>query len=216
MCPFFTSKFSRYIHHILRVHKNSPNFLISCNLGTCAYTTKSWKAFKQHNWRRHNEVGSISDEHMAATGGEESIIGDVLDIPSDERNSLLGNLAFLKNAEYALKLETQHRIPKSAVNIIGHTSQLVSHYVAHAVNKVVSTSGVKLGSEDLERIKQVDFSNISTDYNRHKYYHTHCKMIPPEEVLVGSESKTMNGETREIKKLGYYVPFKESIQALLQ
>ncbi len=217
MCPFSTSKVSRYIHHILRVHKNSPNFLISCNLGTCAYTTKSWKAFKQHNWRCHKEVGSISDEHMAATGGEESVIGDVLDIPSDETNTLFENFAFLKNAEYALKLETQHRIPKSAVNdIIAHTSLLVSHYVTQAVNKVVTTSGIKLGSEVLESIKHVDFSNISTDHNRHKYYQTHCKLISPEEVLVGSESKTVNGETREIKKLGYYVPFKESIQALLQ
>ncbi len=159
MCPFSTSEVSRYIHHILRVHKNSPNFLISCNFGACAYTTKSWKAFKQHNWRCHKEVGSISDEHMAATGGEESVIGDVLDIPSDETNAPFENLAFLKNAKYALKLETQHRIPKSAVNdIIAHTSLLVSHYVAQAVNKAVTT-GIILESEVLESIKNVDFSN---------------------------------------------------------
>lgn len=164
MCPFSTSSFKRYVCHILRIHKDSPNFIITCNFSSCAYSTKSWNAFKAHNRRCHKDVDIISDEQVAAT--DDSVIGENDDITIDESSSLSENLRLLKNAEYALKLETQHRIPKSAVNdIIEHTSQLVSHYVSLAVKDIVASSGISLGNEDLERIKQVNFKNIRTEHN---------------------------------------------------
>ncbi len=43
------------------MHRNSPDFLISCCYEPCAYSTKSWNAFKMHVSRYHTERNTNLD-----------------------------------------------------------------------------------------------------------------------------------------------------------
>ncbi len=40
MCHFQSDEFRRVKAHVLRMHRNSPDFLIYCSYGACAYSTK--------------------------------------------------------------------------------------------------------------------------------------------------------------------------------
>ncbi len=41
MYHFQGDEFRRFISHVLRMHRNSPDFLVSCCYGACAYSTKA-------------------------------------------------------------------------------------------------------------------------------------------------------------------------------
>ncbi len=81
------------------------------------------------------------------------------------------NITEFKNAEFALKLETQHKIPQVSIDqIMQHTSHLISHHVSEAVKSIKSHLQPKSASRDLicinSFIKGVKLSNIDNEYTR--------------------------------------------------
>ncbi len=178
MCHFQSDEFRRFKSHVLRMHRNSPDFLVSCSYGACKYSTKSWSAFKMHVYRYHTEISQAmdGDDQLAADFASDDLLDSDDFVESDARSSNVHNITEIKNAEFALKLETVHKIPKVAINnIIQHTSHLISHHVSEVVNSIKSHLQPKMSSEDLSFInsfiKGIKLNNVENEYSRRKYYY---------------------------------------------
>ena len=48
MCVYVTRYHKDFCIHIVRVHKNDPRFIVYCQIGQCAFSTKVWNSYKQH------------------------------------------------------------------------------------------------------------------------------------------------------------------------
>ncbi len=91
-----------------------------------------------------------------------------------------------KNAEFALKLETQHKIPQVSIDaIVQHTSQLILYHVSEVVISIKSYLQAKISSGDFIFInsfnKGIKLSNTKSEYNRKKCYSNHCHLVEPQE-----------------------------------
>ncbi len=222
MCHFQSDEFRRFKSHVLRMHRNSPDFLVSCSYGACEYSTKSWNAFKMHVYRYHSEINQAmdGDQQLAADFASDDLLDSDDFVESDARSSNIHNITEIKNAEFTLKLETVHKIPKVAIdNIIQHTSQLISHHVSEVVNSIKSHLQPKISSEDLSFInsfiKGIKLNNVESEYSRRKYYSHNCNLVEPQEVLLGTEFKKIKGHMTEVKRYGYCIPLEKTLQALL-
>lgn len=222
MCHFQSNDFRRFKSHVLRMHRNSPDFLVSCSYGPCAYSTKSWNAFKMHVYRYHSEINLVRDGDQQLTA--EFASDDLRDsdglLESDGISSNIHNITEIKNAEFALKLETVHKIPKVAIdNIIQHTSHLLSHHVSEAVNNIKTHLEPKMSHEDLSFmnsfVKGIKLTNVESEYSRRKYYSNHCSLVEPQEVLLGTELRNIKGHMTDVKRYGYCIPLQKALQALL-
>ncbi len=134
------------------------------------------------------------DEQLAADFASDDLLDSEDLVESDARSSSVHNVTKLKNAEFTLKLETVHKIPKVAIdNIIQHTSHLISHHVSEVVNNIKSHLQPKVSSEDLSIInsfvKGIKLNNVDSECSRRKYYSNHCSLVEPQEVLLGTEFK---------------------------
>ncbi len=219
MCHFQSIEFRRFKSHVVRMHRNNPDFIISCSYRGCAYSTKSWNAFKMHVSRYHSEVIQNFDDDVQLTA--EFASDDLLDSESFEvgdvscSSSNVHNITEFKNSEFALKLETQHKIPQVSIDaIVQHTSHLISHHVSEVVNSIKSYLQPKISAKDSlfinNFIKGVKLSNIKSEYNRKKYYSNHCHLVEPEEVLLGTEFIKFKGHVKEVKRCGYYIPLQKN------
>ncbi len=100
ICHFQSDEFRRFKSHVLRMHRNSPDFLVSCCYGPCAYSTKSWNPFKMHVYRYHSEINQVmdGDEQLAADFASDDILDSEDLVESDARSSNVHNVTEMKNA----------------------------------------------------------------------------------------------------------------------
>jgi len=175
-----------------------------------------------HLSRYHREINKNldGDEQLAADFASDDLLGSEGLVESDASSSNVQTITAFKNAEFALKLETQHKIPQvSSDAIMQNTSSLISHHVAEVVNNIKSYLQPKLSLEDLSFvntfIKGIKLRNVETEYNRKKYYSSNCGFVEPQEILLGTELKEIKGHMTEVKSYGYYIPLQKTLQALL-
>ncbi len=76
MCHFQSNEFRRFKSHVVRMHRNNPDFIISCLYGGCAHSTKNWNAFKMHVSRYHSDVNQNfdDDEHLTADFASDDLL----------------------------------------------------------------------------------------------------------------------------------------------
>lgn len=104
---------------------------------------------------------------------------------------------------------------------MAHTSNLVSHYVSEAVGNIKSHIKEKPTSDEVKNLNGLPtssvakFENIISDYSRRAFYSSHCDLVEPQEVELGTLKIIIKGKVTEVKRCGYIVPFRKSIQALL-
>ncbi len=173
MCNCDSDEFRRFKSHVVRMHRNNPDFIISCSYGGCAYSTKIWNAFKMHVSRYPIEVNQNfeNDEQLTADLASDDLLdSESFEVGDVSCSSNVHNIIEFRNAEFALKLETQYKIPQVSIDaIVQHTSHLISHHVSVVVNTIKSYLQPKISSGDFifinSFIKGIKLSNIESEYN---------------------------------------------------
>lgn len=63
MCVFAASSISLVLSHLRLVHSSDPHFCVTCGIGGCCTTTKSFSALYQHIRKKHKDSGIIQERH---------------------------------------------------------------------------------------------------------------------------------------------------------
>ena len=66
MCTFEAPSVKVILGHIRAVHSHEPNFLVTCGIGGCQTTSRSFAALYSHIYRRHSDV--VSKRVKSCTG----------------------------------------------------------------------------------------------------------------------------------------------------
>ncbi|XP_071941064.1 uncharacterized protein [Antedon mediterranea] len=204
--------------HIVKTHRNDPNFIVHCSVENCAYSTKNWATFRKHVNRQHPNTNIPSDEHLLHYDNDD-------DEPMLLENQDAHNLSDLEKQKYStavylLKLETEHKLSQRALNdVVTGTSMCLSQTMStyrFKIEKELEQQGiVDIGF--VQHLSNDDdiFQGFETTYLRHTFFSQYCKYVAPEKVLFGMKEKRIKGHMRQVEQYGYIVPFKSSIKALL-
>lgn len=212
ICPFTADCFHRFQKHYVKFHQNDPHFFITCSVGACGYSTNKWVNFRVHVHRKHTQIllpqrveeaTSLSDSEL-----DEDVLGEDLVDPS------------FANSQFTLALEAQHNVSKVAIDkIISSMSQVIDSHVEHfKVQMKRKLQDVGIDPSIVDSIPIASFvEGLETDRRRQNYYSKHLStLIPPKPVVLGSKFVFVKGEIKQVKPLGYIVPFAASLKNLLE
>ena len=217
LCCYSNASFQHFQQHYIRLHRHDPSFTVSCGIGACNFTTKRWNTYKVHVYRKHNvlqnkteNVSQINPETVDEEQDEN--IQNCLNIPPD--NSF-------QNALYTMSLEARHNLTQTAIDaVVSSTSILLEEHM----NSFKSQLKRKLEERNINGNVVDDISinhmlnEFDTSAKRYRYFEK-CKDIPlvqPVEVILGTDYVTKKGVIVERPRLGYYVPFYQSLNQLIE
>lgn len=220
MCCFSGLSASDLTNHIKRTHRHDSNFIVNCSVENCAYSTKSWGAFKSHVSKKHNQpISDAQSSDLHNDPGSEidlcEVDMDVDDqVPVDPEHSQK-----LQAAAYMLKLESEKKVSQTALNEIAScTEEYVQECVKHL--KLEFKKKLEASLLDANIVDDIDFethlSNFTTQYQREKFYTEHCRHIAPQKVFLGSKLERKNGKVTNIEYYGYIVKMSDLIQLLME
>ena len=207
LCVYSTDTFALFRKHYVRSHKNDPHFWVACCIDSCAYTTNSWVNYRVHVHRKHKEINP--SEHVEEEVEEDDEL-PVLSIPDISHF----------NSMFTLSLETKHNMSQSAIdNVVSTANLLVESHIDDFKRQIQS----KLESLNIEPdiVDSIDvntgFEVLSSHSRRKSFYRKNLDtLVEPQQVNIGDKFITKNSVIQNVPKYGYVIPFKESLQQLLQ
>jgi hypothetical protein len=210
MCHYVSHRYSDYCNHIVRLHRNDSRFKVFCQVGQCAFSTRSWKSFKSHVCRKH---GFEQLEETLVDDNE--LVNDEFGEENNDENDVR-SMRHL-NASYLLSLETTHQLSQAAVNVVAeNTASLINRHLMlykSAVREQLQMGG--LDCNFLEEIEiECEMNDLNTEYKRVKFYEGEFEMICPDQVFLGSRLAKQNGTVKRVQDFGYIVPFAKLVEAL--
>lgn len=215
MCCFSTDEYDNFVNHVVRAHRHDPNFIVYCGYPNCPYTTTAWGAFKTHISRKHKpEAETVLKIHDAIEVDDEPGTHEDpihYQLTTDEKKQLY-------MGKYCLALEADHNMTQRAVDdVLLTTSDLIKQNVDIFRHKVqLALEEQNLPTDFLSNIDSDSFVDLlSTTKRRDKFYIDKYNLLRPEEVRLGSDFKTVNGQLIRKPRLGYVVPFKENLQRFI-
>ena len=93
MCTYETPKSTKLVNHMVRIHKNDPRFRLSCEIGNCGFSTRSWGSFKPHMSRKHKGENVIMNDDVVDNNADENDSSDDNDIESVAEERKFANSA---------------------------------------------------------------------------------------------------------------------------
>ena len=215
MCYFSTNGFNEYRSHIVRIHKNDPNFVVHCCIDSCAFSTTKWSSYRLHISRRNHmllldRLTLVNEEGDDNENNADVEVGHIYN-----EDSLAKQTA--NRAAYTLAFEANHDVPRQAVDDFADTTRAI---VKSNVTRVLE----KLREEDIDTgitdstVEEIDqsFESLNTSYKRNKFYSEKFSYIEPEEVYLGSVSTTINGISTRKRKFGYIIPFQNKLKVFFR
>ena len=199
-----------------RYHQHDPNFLVSCSVDRCKYSTKSWNAFKLHISRKHEsnfDNDQLEDDDATGLFIEEAD-RNIDTIVNAGKNGLMAANEYVA-ANFVLSLQADHSVSNRAVDqVIAKAKQLVTENLETYKEKCyLENPGLNI---NLPEIHYDLFTGLETQYQREKFYKTCCSYIEPKEVLLGERPMNTKSGVKHEKRYGYIIPFKESLKSLLE
>ena len=64
MCVFAAPSISLILSHLRLVHSSDPNFCVTCGIGGCCTTARSFSALYQHIRKKHKDAGVIQERNI--------------------------------------------------------------------------------------------------------------------------------------------------------
>ncbi len=170
-------------------------------------------AYRSHISRMHKELDQIPNPQA---------FFQEFDYDTDEMDG--GNEGVdqkkIITAQYFLNLETEHRLTQSALNyVITGTETFLSEYsqvLRRSYADVLEEHGHD--SSILSNVTpdpSVMLQDFQTTHLRRKFYSNYCRFIPSTGVLLGTKMLRKKGQIKPIEIRAQFVPFKLSLQALI-
>ena len=193
--------------------KMTPHFRVICEVANCSFTTTSWTRFKCHMSRKHqiaqNDDGiGNPDQRVQMDHNDEDY----------ENEGLPPNTSDYQLSSYLLKLEVKHKLSDTGIATVVENTESIVHRELNVVRKGMEEILRKEGI-DSEIISSIDFSpslnQFNTKYKREMFYKTQCGMVSPQEVILGSSFVRKRSRLTQVFDKGYYIPFKKTIQSML-
>jgi hypothetical protein len=220
MCYFACSRFNEFVQHIVRYHRNDPNFIVHCCIERCNYSTKRWNAYKLHVSRKHKNTNE------AQYGDNEGPIENDIDIDevgiAEPVMDLRMQNTFV-NAQYLLGLEVQHHLSQAGLDSVSaSTCIMVKEHIDRFKAELLKQMREKnmdesvLNDIHIDNILDDSFDDLKTPYLRDKFFTTYCNLVPPKDILLGSKAVRKGGRIIRKRSYGYIVPFLENIKAFLE
>ena len=213
MCAYTTDVFASFKKHFVRSHKNDPQFYVACCIDSCAYTTNKWANYRVHVHRKHQHVDQLD---MPIEYGEQSDV----DVANSEPELTEDVDAMHFNAMFSLCLEAKHNMSQPSIdNVVSAANDLLESHLSffeQALKDKLVNIGVNPAiMDDIETSTFLEC--FDTRARRESFYKKNLDtLVNPEAVTLGQKHVTINGSIEEIPKVGYIVPFQESVKCLLQ
>ena len=135
MCNAFLDNFSLLISHFKRVHREDPNFFVSCGINGCGKTYKTFYGYRSHLNRTHKELLQIAREveqpqDLVQDIEIEEPAGDVFTgepLSDEDEDNPPGVQLRSTSAAYLLRIKETHNLSQKALDdIVQSTNTLVS------------------------------------------------------------------------------------------
>ncbi len=231
-CPFCfyrAFEFSTFTQHVIRSHKDHPNFIAHCTADGCEYSSKNWKSFKAHCSRQHGGEFTWSTQRNEINPQDDNL-GDPeqFDIPPEddlEYIESVENISTYKQkklhaGKYALQLDAGYNLPQKAVDgILETTDHLVHDQISLYKSEIEKALKERnLPTDFLSDIPiETLFDDVSTVNRRNNVYKDDFNYIAPRQVELGKKwCNDSKGNLIQKPKYGYIVPFKESLQQFVR
>jgi len=209
---------------MVRYHRHDAQFVVNCGFQHCSFVTKSWPAFKMHVRRSHGK--DKCDAQVADSDGEPHCTEDITDcLPvmeiadnNDANDAEKPPTQILLSAAYLLSLETEHNLTQRGIDsVVSTTGELLTHQIALCkaeIEKRLHDAGIHPDVQVFGNNSGF-FEGLQTCHLRRKFYRQHCNFVEPHEVYLGRAVTKSKGKITSQKRYGIYVPFKETVKALL-
>ncbi len=218
MCSYVAESKKGLTGHIVRRHRHEPNFIVYCLETGCNYTTKTWGSFRVHMSRKHKDVEILPDNVLLQESYDQP---EGMEVDEDDQQRATESNHQLFIAQYLLNLEAKHKMSQTALNyVVSGTEDFLTKYSTMLQNSIVGALGDQGVNTDV--INQIApdpadiFTEFKTTHLRKKFYSKNCRFIPPVQVLLGMKMMRKNGRIKPVEYSGQVIPFKKSLQALLE
>lgn len=203
MCSFFSCSQDVLINHVIRRHRHDKNFMIHCSHPTCGLSFRNLHSFKSHAYRIHR------NDNVYVSDLEEGTDADLTTVEAD--NAMPHSSS--ADAVYILKLKARHRLSQTAVADICESTRELFH--------AKLTEALESGNvDDPDSIVSTLFSDLQTSNKQERFFAEHFGFVSPQSKTLGTTTAVVikKGNKRRLVErdvLGYYVPVKEQLSALL-
>ena len=195
-CPLCTDfaapSLELLLHHIGRVHADSPDFHLTCGIDGCETSFTNYHAFRRHLRKKHrpsceDSVVTSSEPSLATTFDADLQPDDMSLEPSSSSSHVLSDDAgyHQRVALWILKLKERRMLTQSLTEeILGDVTELcadiISHHDHHTAT-ALRASG--LNPADIPGLFADSpfcsnpFSNMMTQYRQLSYYRSHFNFV---------------------------------------
>jgi hypothetical protein len=208
LCAYATDAFVSFRSHYVRRHKNDANFHIACCIDSCSFTSRNWTTYRVHVHRKHRSVLPVPATQPVHNECDFTCPGsDCLPSPSNF------------NAQFTLSLAARHSLSHAAIDsVVASTSILVESHL-NLLKQQVKSKLMTLGV-DPHVIDDIPVNSCLSDFSsnskRLSYYKQNLvTFLEPEEVVLGYKFISKAGMIKKIPRIGYIIPFEESLKSML-
>ena len=219
MCPFYSNVRDELIYHLLKRHRNAPNFIVHCSSDGCGASFKSYNSFRMHCIRNHcsdqlqKEITIFENDDLLEQDVE-TFDGDNESVDYEEK---------ISDAQYLLKLKAGHNLSNTAIDeIVLSTKSLLSDRLEKVKKSLREVIPIEvLNDENMENILHVSlFDGLDSEYQQEKFFRENLGYVKPVAVKLGTVNKQVKRGGRKLfvrcDVIGYVVPFMEALQQLLK
>lgn len=186
-----------YLKHVQLFHSHQPNFIISCNVGGCRRSYKTYSSLRNHIYEQHSQVSLPeveSNPDPSSDGTSLSDHDDDFTPHSDshcvQQHSTVKQLA----AQLLLGLKEEKKLTQVALQgcIEGVTSltQIRLAALHEEVCKILQSNGVSQSViSNLSHLFDENgefgrpFVGLETQHQQMQYFSTHCGLIVSQHFL---------------------------------
>lgn len=220
MCPFYSNNRQKLFKHLIKRHRNAPNFIVHCSAVGCGASFKKIGTYYVHCHRKHSQIGNNSVDNE----DDDTDNPDTEDFLNDETTTSHNNLERkLSEAQYLLKLKSQHNLTQVSISeIIDATKGLIADRLQIVKKKLVEHLPCEI--VDTIPLNEIfhdnSFQGLDSEFLQEKCFVEDLGYVKPRSVKLGEMyvQKKVRRQFRIVLKeiCGFYVPFFDQLQELLK
>ena len=207
MCSFFALDEHCLLLHVVRKHRHEPRFMVHCNAHGCTATFSKYESFRKHVKRNHyvyDELDGINHE-------------DVQECRDNDHEKGLNN----SQAAFLLNLKVKYGLSIEAIDYVITSVRDLTEIKLDDVTEKLKKTGTVLSDRDVANVfsTKAMFEHVNSENKRDSYFTKEFNFVHPIPVILGEKFVTRrfknNTSLRKVNVVGYYVPFLQSLAALL-